>query len=107
MAAFTGTLWRATTEQSRLTGEAVEISRRSLTDWERPYVIVVKMHGDIAVPPANRSLVPHVWLTFRNYGRTPANVEGCVIFARVLDHIPTELDGPEATAVTSDSFDID
>jgi hypothetical protein len=62
---FTWTLWRATTEQGRLTQQAIDLARAEFIGSHRPKIIVRFVQGPFPQfpDPANR---PYVWVTVAN-----------------------------------------
>jgi hypothetical protein len=71
---FTWTLWGATTEQGRLTQQAIDLARAEFIGSHRPKIIVRFVQGPFPQfpDPANR---PYVWVTVANVGVNRAIIE--------------------------------
>jgi hypothetical protein len=112
LAFFTVILAFAARRQAILTRDAVETAahhaktaERALTDYERPWlfleggrVALRESQGFEKTPDYRRVLKPPIendWmitLTFRNYGRMPALVGGCIFKISAQDALPAEPD---------------
>jgi hypothetical protein len=75
IAAFTGTLWLATSQQARLTGETVRIAERALTELEAPFISIKMISPGLQWDSINsKATFGILSFTYVNYGRTPAMI---------------------------------
>jgi hypothetical protein len=84
IAAFTLTLWRATTEHSQITGRVLALSREEFIATHRPKIIVrsfdapfLRQHIDIqqhVLEFFKRNVSPHVFFSYINVGDSAANI---------------------------------
>jgi hypothetical protein len=82
IAAFTGTLWVATSRQAELTARSVKVAELALTQLEAPFIgLKITESGIAAIWRAkDRCEIRQTWnaltFCFVNYGRTPAVLLG-------------------------------
>lgn len=95
IAAFTGTLWVATSRQATLTKIAAEAAKQSadaLPAIERCYVFLRVTNSNIQLKPIDTPAtwspnISSLWVrfTFINYGRTPAIIQEIKVGIRRMD----------------------
>lgn len=74
---------------------AAKAAAEHIPNVERAYILVKDMKAHIPPGPPWPDAVPRhvlVDISFRNYGKTPANISVAQILVQVSDHIPTDKD---------------
>jgi hypothetical protein len=78
IAAFTATLWMATSGMTQTAGESVRIAERALADIERPYIYIFNPSG-FKLETNIEDPFFYFQYSVANYGKTPASIESAFV----------------------------
>lgn len=94
IAAFTATLWIATSRQAELTARSVRVSEQALTDLERPYLFVLDYNWLLKEKAEAKGIKHGLVYSVMNGGKLPAFIKNVKIGMRFGQSIPPMEDIP-------------